>query len=158
MDAPYSFTTHWQIKAPLEKVWNVLYDTASWPDWWKGVIDVKKIREGDADDIGVVYAFKWKGGNLPYSLSFTIELKEKEKQKMLRGQVSGELEGQGHWRFEENDGVCHVYHSWQVRTKKEWMTRFAWLLRPVFRHNHDKVMEWGAKGLANLLNATLISF
>jgi len=154
----YSFTTHWQIKAPLRNVWDVLYDTASWPEWWKGVIAVKEIHAGGANDIGVVFAYRWKGGNLPYTLSFTIELKEKTDYQMLRGTVSGELEGQGIWRFEEIDGVCHIYHSWKVQTRKKWMTQFAFLLRPVFKHNHDKVMQWGAQGLARLLQAPLISF
>jgi len=37
--ASYEFVTIWR-EAPLQKVWNEIYHTEYWPQWWKGVIQV----------------------------------------------------------------------------------------------------------------------
>jgi len=38
--ASYEFVTIWRIEAPIEKVWNEIYHTEYWSQWWKGVIQV----------------------------------------------------------------------------------------------------------------------
>ena len=48
-------------------------------------------------------------------------------------------------------------HEWQVRTTKRWMNLAAPIARPLFKWNHDMVMQRGGKGLAGLLDARLIS-
>ena len=39
----YKFVTVWKTDAPLEKVWNEIYHSERWPEWWRGVEEVVEI-------------------------------------------------------------------------------------------------------------------
>jgi hypothetical protein len=153
----YSFITRWQIAAPVAEVWDLIYESAGWPQWWKGVERVKIIKENDATGINGIRKYTWKSA-LPYKLSFTMKLVEKTDHKLLRGIAFGELEGDGTWHFNEEKGITKVQYNWNVKTNKAWMNYFSFVLKPLFKFNHDVVMKWGAKGLAKKLNAKLISY
>ena len=157
MENDYSFMTRWQIAAPLSEVWNLIYESDDWPGWWKGVKRVKIIRENDTNGINGVREYTWKSA-LPYKLSFQMKLVEKVDKKLLRGVAFGELEGDGTWHFEEENGVTKVQYNWNVKTTKSWMNYFAFILKPLFKLNHDIVMRWGAEGLAKKLDAKLVSY
>jgi hypothetical protein len=152
----YKFITHWQIAAPVYDVWFAIYESTQWPEWWKGVASVKVIKENDANGINGIREYKWKS-ILPYSLSFEMKLVEKQDFKFLKGIAYGELEGEGIWFLEEVNHITKVQYNWNVRTTKPWMNYFSFILKPVFKFNHNVVMKWGAKGLAKKLNAKLIS-
>jgi hypothetical protein len=155
MPTKYKFVTRWQLKAPLPQVWDAIYNSLEWPQWWKGVIDVKAIEEGDENGVGGVREYTWRS-ILPYRLSFGMRVTESEKHKRLRGESFGELEGEGEWLFEEKNGITYIQYNWTVFTNKKWMNYLSFLLKPAFNYNHDVVMGWGAKGLAKKLNAELI--
>ena len=156
MAVHYNFITRWKIKAPLEHVWNAIYDSEQWPNWWKGVMEVNEISNGDAEGINSVKEYVWKS-RLPYTLAFKMKLKKKEQFKMLSGDAFGELEGTGTWYFGEKNGITFVQYDWKVLTNKAWMNTFSFFLKPAFNYNHNIVMRWGAEGLAKKLNAELIS-
>ena len=42
MSPTYSFVTHWRVQAPVEDVWNAIYLSEEWPQWWKDVVHVKE--------------------------------------------------------------------------------------------------------------------
>lgn len=157
MTTAYSFVTKWKIEAPLEAVWNAVYHSLDWPNWWKGVLEVKEIEHGDENGINGVRAYTWKSA-LPYRLTFNMRLTEIEKYKKLSGIAFGELEGKGTWHFTHMADVTYVEYHWNVVTNKKWMNTFSFLLKPAFDYNHDVVMKWGALGLAQKLNAHLISY
>ena len=126
-----------------------IYRSAEWPGWWKGVQD-EIIQENDAmvsmgSEIHVekhvaLYIFFW------------MKLVEKEDRKLLQGIAFGELEGEGTWYFQEENCITKVQYHWNVKTNKAWMNYFAFILKPIFKFNHNIVMRWGAKGLAKKLN------
>ena len=153
----YSFTTRWKIKAPAEQVWNAIYESTEWPGWWKGVIAVEIVEEGDEYGVNGIRTYTWKSA-LPYKLSFQMKLVEKNEPKYMHGVAFGELEGEGEWFFEQHGDTTHVQYSWNVFTNKAWMNYFSFLLKPAFKYNHDVVMRWGAEGLAKKLNAELVSY
>ncbi|MDX2045170.1 MAG: SRPBCC family protein [Chitinophagaceae bacterium] len=157
MPDQYAFITRWRFKAPLKEVWDAIYKTSEWPQWWKGVKAVKLIEKGDADDIGEVRAYTWRSA-LPYTLTFNMRMTHKEPMHLLRGEAFGELEGVGLWQFEEKDGITRVQYNWDVKTIKPWMNNFSFILKPAFQYNHDVVMNWGAEGLSKKLNAELLKF
>jgi hypothetical protein len=157
MPEKYFFVTRWQIKAPVEAVWNAIYNSLEWPQWWKGVKDAKLIEAGDANGINGIRAYTWQSF-LPYKLRFTSKLLEKEEYKRLHGTACGELKGEGTWHFYESDGITYVQYDWKVSTTKKWMNMLSFLLKPLFKYNHDVVMKWGAKGLAKKLDAELVSY
>jgi uncharacterized protein YndB with AHSA1/START domain len=156
MATEYSFITKWQIKAPLEDVWNEIQDSLNWPNWWKGVVHVQEIEHGDEQGIDGIRAYTWKSA-LPYQLTFNMKLKEVEEHKKLVGIAFGELEGNGTWYFNYYEGITYVQYEWNVITNKSWMNYLSFLLKPAFNYNHNVVMRWGAEGLAKKLNAELIS-
>ncbi len=156
MNTHYTFITRWQIKAPLKDVWGAIYAAEQWPQWWHGVVAVDEIRAGNSRGIGGVKKYTWKSA-LPYKLSFYMELTDRVDHRSLMGRAYGELEGHGTWDFEENDGITKITYYWDVVTNKKWMNLFSFLLKPLFRYNHDVIMKRGARGLARLLQARLIS-
>ena len=51
----YEFLSVWRFDAPLDKVWSVIKDHESWPDWWPGAQALVELEPGDDDGIGAVH-------------------------------------------------------------------------------------------------------
>lgn len=146
----YSFVTTWKFNAPLEKVWLIIRDMDSWPEWWKYVKSVKLTSAGDTDDIGSIRRIVWTTA-LPYELTFDSELVSVQHLKCIKGKAVGDLTGVGVWTFSIENGVTSVQYDWVVSTTKKWMNLFVPIARPLFKWNHDKVMKAGYKGLKQRL-------
>jgi uncharacterized protein YndB with AHSA1/START domain len=43
----YRFLTTWLLQTEVERVWDAIYDSERWPEWWKGVLEADKLEEGD---------------------------------------------------------------------------------------------------------------
>jgi hypothetical protein len=154
--ADYRFITVWKLRAPIDAVWQAIYETEKWPSWWRGVVSVEDVRAGDSDGIGAVRRYVWRS-RLPYTLAFDMEATRIEAPRLLEGKASGELEGAGTWRLAETEGVTTVGYTWEVRTTRPWMNLLTPLARPLFAWNHDYVMKQGGEDLARLLGAELIA-
>jgi len=148
--ANYAFVTIWRLEAPLEEVWDAIYHSETWPEWWRGVESVIELEKGTNGGIGNKRRYTWKGV-LPYRLTFVICTTTIEHGRLLEGTASGDVVGTGIWRFSQEGDVTVVRYEWRVRTTKRWMNLLAPMARPLFRWNHDKVMGWGAEGLAGNL-------
>ena len=148
----YRFLTIWRIEAPLEAVWRAVHDAGDWPRWWRNVEAVSEIEPGDAQGVGALHRYTWKGV-LPYRLTFDVRVTRIEPQALLEGSVTGALAGTGRWRFSRENGVTVVRYEWRVETQQRWMNLLAPLARPLFRWNHDAVMREGGIALAGLLGA-----
>ena len=154
--AEFQFVTVWRIEAPLPRVCDAVSRCLYWPDWWRGVESVEEFDPGDAEGIGSLRRFTWRG-RLPYRLTFDVRVTRIVPLTMLEGHASGEVEGIGRWRFSSEGDVTVVCYEWQIRTRRLWMNLIAPLARPLFKWNHDQVMRQGAEGMARLLNARLVS-
>ena len=150
--AEYRFLTTWLIEAERERVWDAIYDSERWPEWWRGVEDAKRLADGDADGIGQVGSYLWRS-RLPYPVRFEITTTRVERPHVLEGRAVGELEGTGRWRLFEAAGVTAVLYEWNVSTTRAWMNLLAPIARPIFEWNHDWVMSRGGDGIAKLLAA-----
>jgi hypothetical protein len=157
MKTQYSFVTTWELKASLPSIWEAIYNSTDWSNWWQGVVSVEEISVGDKNGIGTIRAYTWKSV-LPYQLTFAIKLTEIEIHKKLSGIAFGELEGNGTWVFEEKNGVTKITYYWNVITNKSWMNYFSFILKPLFEYNHNIIMRWGATSLARKLDAELIRY
>ena len=102
------------------------------------------------------YLIAWRS-RIPYELQFEFAVRELDEPRWMSGEASGELEGTGHWRLFEQDGVTAVTYEWNVRTTRAWMNALSPLARRVFEYNHDVVMRWGGEGLAERLGCRLIA-
>jgi len=155
--ADYSFLTTWCVDAPIQRVWDLIYDVKRYPEWWKGVRKVAELEPGDEKGLGALHRLGWRS-KLPYTLEFDLRVTRSEPPYLLEAHASGELEGVGVWRLYEGAAGCAVIYSWDVSTTRRWMNRLAPIARPVFEWNHDYVMRNGAHGLAEELGAPLIAF
>jgi uncharacterized protein YndB with AHSA1/START domain len=153
--AQYEFLTTWCVDAPIERVFDVLHDSAGYPDWWRGVAAVEVLTPGDADGVGQTARFSWRS-LLPYTLQFDSQVTRVERPHLIEGRAYGELEGVGVWRLFTGPDSTAVLYLWNVRTTKRWMNLTGPLARPAFRWNHDLVMRQGGVGLAKRLGASLL--
>ena len=151
MTAEYRFSTLWRIEAPLDLVCAAIEHSLHWPSWWACVEKVEEIEPGDAQGIGSIRRYTWKG-LLPYRLTFDIRVSRAEPRIMVEGIASGEVEGIGRWRFSEQGATTLVRHEWHIRTTKPWMNLLAPVARPLFAWNHHYIMRRGEDGLAHRLN------
>jgi uncharacterized protein YndB with AHSA1/START domain len=155
--AAYRFLTSWVLESPIERVWDALYDSESWPEWWRGVQAVRVLEPGDQDRVGELSRYTWRS-RLPYSLEFDVRTTRVERPYLVEGTASGELAGEGRWRlFEGAGGSTAVLYEWNVETTRRWMNVLGPLPRPAFRWNHDLVMRQGGEGLARRLSARLLA-
>ena len=102
--ARYRFLTTWLLDAPVEPVWDAIYDTDAWPSWWPGVRRVEELVTRGEDGVGGVSRFTFRSV-LPYDLVFEMRSVRVERPRLLEGIASGELAGVGRWRFFAQDGV-----------------------------------------------------
>jgi uncharacterized protein YndB with AHSA1/START domain len=154
--AEYRFLTTWLLEADRERVWDAIYDSERWPEWWKGVEEAEKLEDGDDDGVGQYGRYVWKA-KLPYRVEFWIRTTRVERPRLLEGNATGELAGVGRWHLFEQDGLTAVIYEWNVSTTRAWMNALAPIARPAFQSNHDYVMRNGGKGLAGLLGVRLLA-
>lgn len=114
------------------------------------------MEKGDEKGIGSIRCYTLSSPT-GYKLSFQLLMTDRSDLELLKGTVSGDLEGVGSWHFRAAGEVTFVECRWEVATTVRWMNLLAPVLAPFFRLNHSLVMRNGAKSLARKLNARLIS-
>jgi len=152
----FMLVSHWTLGAPIDPVWEALYAAESWPRWWKYVKAVEEIHKGDRSGVGAIRRYTW-SSRLPYTLRFDMRTTVVERPHRLEGEAVGELTGAGRWRLSSLGDVTQVRYEWEVATTRAWMNVLAPLLAPAFKWNHNQVMAEGARSLARLLDAPLVS-
>jgi uncharacterized protein YndB with AHSA1/START domain len=150
--ADYKFHTIWEFGAPRERIWRVLEQPESWPSWWQGLVEVKKLSEGSGG-IGTIRRYTLQAP-FGYTLAFQMKTTFLEPMQKMGGDASGDLEGSGRWELEDVSSGTRVHYHWLVRTKKGWMNWLEPILRPVFACNHKRAMEKAGKGLAKHVEAS----
>ncbi len=154
--AKYELTTEWRIAAPVSMVWPVIFAVEQWPQWWRGVCEVRKLESGDDDGVGAVYHQIWRG-KLPYYVRFDVQTTRVEPGRMLEGRARGQLDGCGIWTFHAHGATTRLRYEWRVNVTRTWMRVLSPLARPVFAWNHDVIMDWGAQGLCRKLGVAVES-
>ena len=154
--ANYEFVTTWRVPSPQQEVWDLILNSDRWPNWWRGVEKVEKLKDGDRNSVGALFRYTWKS-KLPYRLIFEMETTRVEPISLIEGRAIGELQGFGRWTLSHDAGVTTARYDWQVETTKAWMNLLAPIARPFFSWNHDVVMGWGGEGLAKQLGVNLLS-
>ena len=152
----YSFLTTWCLEAPRDQVWDAIYESERWPEWWRGVVAAARLVEGDPSGVGQVSRYTWRS-RLPYDLDFEMTTTRVDRPRLLEGRAEGELAGTGRWRLFQDGDITAVVYDWDVRTTRPWMNLLAPIARPVFAWNHDYVMRAGGKGLARHLGVPLLA-
>lgn len=142
----YCFVSRWKFDAPLEVIWVAIYDSERWPEWWPYVKLVYELQKGDECGIGSIREYLF-SSPLGYKLRFRLQLEDRKDLQLLKGIVSGDLNGTGCWKFYRNGNYSVAECHWKVCTRLPWMNLFSLVLAPVFRLNHSLVMRAGERAL-----------
>ena len=157
--ARYSFLSTWALEAPIDAVWEAIYETERWPEWWKGVKVAEQLDGGADGGVGSLHRYVWRS-RLPYDIEFRMRTTRVQRPHLLEGDAEGNLSGSGCWRLWEGLGkegpATAVTYEWEVETTIPWMNAVAPIGRPIFHWSHDVVMRNGARGLSLRLGAELI--
>lgn len=157
MRMPMTLVSEFHIGAPVSRVWQALTHLEDWPGWWRHVRSVEMREAGDANGVGAVHRLRW-GSRLPYGFTLDVRTIAIAERRVLIGEATGELRGQGRWDLTPTAQGTRLRYSWSVRLDKPWMHRLAPLLAPVFAWNHHAVMRDGARGLASYLGAPFLGY
>lgn len=108
--AKFAYVTQWRLEAPIAKVWDAIYHSERWPAWWKNVKSVEEVERGQADGVGNVRRYTWKG-KLPYRIRFAMRTNRVEPLVAIEGVASGDVEGTGRWRFSMDGPITAVRYD-----------------------------------------------
>lgn len=148
--ARFELLTSFELAAPRESVYQAIRQAVAWPNWWRGCLAVAELAKGDERGVGARRRIIWRS-RLPYQLAIEVEVTEIVRGERIVATSRGDLDGVGTWTFTDTSAGTRVQYLWQVRTRKRWMNLLAPLLAPLFRLNHDWLMDSGAQGLARHL-------
>ncbi len=156
MPAEYAFVSRWRMPASAERVWAELERMITAPDseavttWWPAVTVARpalRFARGEMLELLV-------RSPLGYRLRIRLVLREVSSPWLLTAESTGDLGGRGTVRIERRgDAASVIVIGWDVVTRRPWMNRTAWVLRPVFVRAHAHVMREGERGLRRRLSA-----
>ena len=140
MGQRYVFRSEWRIPAPVDDVYAVLADVESYPAWWHQVRRAHWIddRSGELTCRSL----------LPYDLTFVIEREvEDPVGRVLRGRLTGDLNGESQWTITSDDGVSVAVFDEDVAVGRGRVRAAGVLARPALKFNHGLMMRSGEQGL-----------
>lgn len=147
----HTWTSTWHIAAPLPVVWQAILHPEEWPRWWPFVAEVQLLKPGNEDGVGALRRFTW-NTRLPYRIHIVMEARAVEHHRLLAARATGDVRGLGIWRFSAVGCSTRLEYQWHIKLDRPWMRWLAPVATPLFKWNHDRVMDAGAAGLARYLD------
>ena len=134
----FSFRGTWTVAAPVEAVHGVLIDLARYPEWWPQVRAVARLG---VDDARVLCR-----STLPYTLDLVLHAVHRER-RLLETGISGDLHGSVRWRLTSIEGGTRMDFEQDVAVRGRRLGLASYLVGPVLRWNHDRMMAGCLAGL-----------
>lgn len=154
-DSDYHFVDRWRVEGSVKEVADIIEDAVSLPVWWPSVyFEVKELEPGGEHGIGKLISLR-AGGWLPYTLRINFRTIESRYPNGFSMDATGDLEGKGIWTFEQegeqegeqNGALVDVTYDWTIRANKPIIDKLSFLLKPIFRSNHNWTMKRGEESL-----------
>jgi hypothetical protein len=143
----YRFIDRWRVEGTVEEVAGILEDALSLPRWWPSVyFEVQELAPGGEHGIGKLISLR-AGGWLPYTLRINFRTVESRYPNGFSMEATGDLEGKGIWSFEQDGPIVNVTYDWTIRARKPIVDKLSFLLKPVFKSNHNWTMRRGEESL-----------
>ena len=143
----YHFIDKWRVAGDVKEVADIIEDALSLPRWWPSVyFEVKEIEPGGEHGVGKLISLR-AAGWLPYTLHINFRTVESHYPNGFSMEASGDLEGTGIWTFEQDGPYVRVTYDWTIRANKPIIRRLSFLLKPIFRSNHNWTMKRGEESL-----------
>ena len=144
----YHLASRWTFAAPVGAVWTELSRPELWPQWWKGVLGVRLLEQGDDNGMGAYRRMTWRGVLGP-RVTFNLRTVKIEPRALIEIVADGELTGVGRWQLARAGSGTEVQHDWIVNVNVPAVPIIAGLAGLLFRWNYRLHMEAGRRGLEN---------
>ena len=143
----YHFIDKWRVEGEVKEVADIIEDALSLPRWWPSVyFEVEVIEPGGEGGIGKLIDLR-AGGWLPYTLRIRFRTVESHYPYGFKMEADGDLEGTGIWIFEQDGDHVNVTYDWTISANKAIIRSLSFLLKPIFRSNHNWTMKRGEESL-----------
>src|SRR5262245_11430548 len=107
----YHLATRWTFAAPVGAVWSELTRPELWPTWWKGVLAVRILEQGDSNGMGACRRITWPGILAP-QVTFNLRTVKIEPRALIESVADGQLTGVGRWQLIRHGSGTEVHHDW----------------------------------------------
>ena len=141
----YEFRGTWSVAAPLEAVRETVVDLEHYPEWWPQIRAVAKLGPDDARVLC--------RSALPYTLDLVLHAVSREG-SVLEVEVSGDLDGSVRWGLTPEPGGTGMDFRQQVVVSGA-LALASYVVRPLFRWNHHRMMLGCIAGLRERLDPAL---
>src|SRR5215510_1428906 len=143
----YHFIDRWRVEGDVNEVADILEDALALPRWWGSVyFEVKEIEPGEKHGIGKLISLR-AGGWLPYTLRINFRTIASNYPHGFTMDATGDLEGLGIWTFAQDGSFVNVTYDWTIKANKPIIQKLSFLLKPIFRSNHNWTMNRGQESL-----------
>jgi hypothetical protein len=143
----YHFVDKWRVEGDVKEVADIIEDASSLSTWWPSVyFEVHEIEHGGEGGVGKLISLR-AGGWLPYTLGIKFRTTESRYPNGFSMEASGDLEGTGIWTFAQDGPFVNVTYDWTIRANKPIIDKLSFLLKPIFRVNHNWTMKRGEESL-----------
>jgi hypothetical protein len=143
----YNLVSHWRVQGTAAEVYDVIVNVEDVTRWWPAAfLQVEPIQPGDENGVNKVVRLKTTGF-LPYTLRWVASIASADYPNGFLLHVSGDFNGTGEWRFEEDDGWVNVTFEWNIRVDKPGVAQLSPILKPIFAANHRWAMARGEESL-----------
>jgi len=146
-DNDYHFIDRWRVEGNVKEVADIIEDAVSLSVWWSSVyFEVKELEPGGPGGVGKLISLR-AGGWLPYTLRIKFRTTDSRYPNGFSVDAAGDLEGKGVWTFAADGPFVNVTYDWTIRANKPIIDKLSFLLKPIFRSNHDWTMKRGEESL-----------
>jgi Polyketide cyclase / dehydrase and lipid transport len=142
----YHLTTRWTLEAPVGSVWTELSRPEAWPSWWKGMLAVHLLEQGDGNGTGAYRRITWRGFFLS-RITFNQRTVRIQPRALIESVADGQLTGMGRWQLTRAGSGTEVQHDWIVNVSLPGIPIVAGIAGLLFKWNHRSLMEAGRRGL-----------
>jgi hypothetical protein len=142
----YHLTTRWTLEAPVGAVWTELSRPEAWPSWWKGMLAVHLLEQGDGNGMGAYRRITWRGVFLS-RITFNQRTVRIQPRAVIESVADGQLTGMGRWQLTRAGSGTQVQHDWIVNVSLPGIPIVAGIAGLLFKWNHRSLMEAGRRGL-----------
>lgn len=134
----YRFTHTCVVPATTAAVHALLVDLEHYPDWWR---QVRAVASLGPDDALVVCR-----SVLPYDLELVLTARRRGPD-CLEVDIAGPLDGSARWTLSPCEGGTRLFYEQQVTTHGRVLALASYVMKPVLRWNHARMMDGATAGM-----------
>ena len=129
-------------------MWESLTRTDLFDDWWAWIRDVR--LQGDALTEGSTISFTI-DPPIPYRFKIAVLVVEADEGRFLRGEVSGDLDGDATFELTGDDESSDVRVAWDVEIKSPLIRPMILVARPILLRAQVWAVEVALRGFRRYL-------